>query len=96
MKKKLLFIGNSHIGSLKSGFEYIDKRVLTNYELSFCGVRRNHFYKHKLIGDILEFDKSVTRFNFNLQDHIKLFVFLIFLPWLDLSIKITLFTQIIC
>ena len=73
MKKKLLFIGNSHIGSLKSGFEYIDKSVLTNYELSFCGVRRNHFYKHKLIGDILEFDKSVTRFNFNLQEHIQLY-----------------------
>jgi hypothetical protein len=72
MKKKLLFIGNSHIGSIRAGFEIVNKNVLTNYQFSFCAASRNNFYKHRLVGDRFEFDKSVINFNYNLESHIDL------------------------
>ena len=71
MKKKILFIGNSHIGSIRAGFEILDKNALNNYQFSFCATPRNNFFKHKLIGDRLEFDKSITHFKYNIQNHIN-------------------------
>ena len=72
MARKILLIGNSHIGSLKAGFDMLEKKTLNGFDFSFCAVPRNNFYNHNLQDNILDFDKSVRQFRHNLSDQINL------------------------
>ena len=41
---KILFLGNSHIGAIKSGYNLVEKDNLKSVELSFFGLPRDNLF----------------------------------------------------
>ena len=68
--KKILFIGNSHIGSLKKGYDkLIEEKSIGDYKLFFLGIPRDQihtFFKIRNINEIF-FKDSYKEFTRNLS-----------------------------
>ena len=43
--KKILVFGNSHVGSLKAGFNNLDKKILENISFDFAAVTGKNFFE---------------------------------------------------
>ncbi len=62
--KKILVFGNSHVGSLKAGFNNLDKKYLENISFDFVAISGKYFQKIYINNNQLNFpEKTVKRFS---------------------------------